>query len=154
MPTRTKKDRKTGVDFAFLGFHFGRVFGPCWRYVGPDGAPRAHGNRKLWTCTSKLTSETPTWTNLSPSWANLSATWNNLTLLDTTFHGFGGYLGIRNPTQIINHIESPKSLKCVRRHHGIITLRLPGLENQWKFIENQSKKHCEVEPLVEEPQNL
>ena len=26
------------------GLHFGRVFQPCWHYIGPSCAPRVHGN--------------------------------------------------------------------------------------------------------------
>ena len=87
-PSRTKQDRKTRVWITPPGLHFGRVFEPCWHYVGPCCAPTTHGNHILWTCTSRLAFDTPTWLNLDPSWANLSPTWPNLALLETIFHGF------------------------------------------------------------------
>ena len=49
---------------------------------------------------------------------------------------FGGHVGTKNPSKIITHLGSLKSLKCVRRHHGNTIFKVPGLQ---KIIENPSK---------------
>ena len=87
-PQERKKTEKLEFGPPPLGLHFGRVSGPCWRYVGPGCAPRAHGNHILWPCTSKLTLETLTWPKLSTDWPNLGPTWANLAHLDIIFRRF------------------------------------------------------------------
>ena len=77
-----------------------------------------------------------------------------MALLDTIFMDFGGPVGSKNPTKLIIHLASRKSLKCVRRYHGSTVFKVPGLQ---KILENSFKNPFEnddhVGQHVQEPKN-
>ena len=52
---------------------------------------------------------------------------------------FGSHLGTKHHTKIINHFESPKSLKCVRRHDGSTIFKVPSLGQSLKFLPKSTK---------------
>ena len=151
-PGTPKFSQTEKPEFGPLGLHFGRVFGPCWRYVGTGFG--AHENRILRTCTSRLASDMPTWPNLSPSWVNLGPAWTNLALLDTISMNFAGHLDTLNQTKITIYLHDQKFLICAWRFHGSIIFKVPGPP---KIIEKLSKvppkNRCDVEPFVDEPQH-
>ena len=63
------------------GLHFGRVFEPCWHYVGPCCAPRAHRKTHLVNLDIKACIGHANLAQLGP---NLEQLESNLAQLDST----------------------------------------------------------------------